>query len=361
MVNHQQPPEVINTFGFKHAPFSQFLLVTTGATSLSVAFLPPRYQHLFRLNLKELAAGSHLFNRQWIKLVSAQLANEHTFDLLSTCVLLYHFLALERRFGTAKYVSFVLFTWSLSLGLYSTAYSSRLLHPHISNIAKLPMGMHGPLFAMLLYYFTDIPPGKEKSTGFNLPFSKKLFVYSIAVQYALSSRQAILMSSCGLLSGLIYKLNLLNVQDWFRIPKPICKYVEKVYSFVCPQPVDPVCRDSFMGATEAIQDDIMFDYYNKMQQMRINHIGMPQNVRQFTGQGYSDILNPSFGGFQNPPTGPELPNAHQQQAQAQSADETKVQALVDMGFAREAVVLALSNSANNIEQATNVLLSSASQ
>lgn len=238
----------------------------------------------------------------------------------------------------------------------------------------VPKGIYGPLFSMLVYYYKDIRSNAENG-GFSI--SKKTFVYMLAAQMVLSNEKTFLMASCGIISGIIYRLNLLKIQSWFTIPNAVSSRFQRLYSYFLSSEAATTSRKAYMGATPEIHEDMVFDYVMSRQRQNVVRGG---GDRRTVGQGYADVINPSFGSLFNnarhveqpaPPTPPappmpQMPLTPQPPPYPEVANEAeltsdvreeKVKTLVDMGFARDAVVDALASANNDIQHATSILLS----
>lgn len=353
-------PDHISSLGFGRAPVSRFLIIGTGISSVSVALLPRRYQNLFSLHWLDI-----INKKQVWRLATSQLVLDNTMDVLSNCILIYYFLILERRFGSLKYMTFIFKTWSLTLALYLSIMKFNLLEGIVNKLEIAPSGLYGPLYAALVQYFFDVPKG-ESVGPFGLPISRKIFVYIIALQMLLTSPTTLLISTCGLISGFVYRLNLFSFQHW-HVPKGITDTISSVVAFLFPtsaEESDTVSKRVCMGATAEIHEDMVFDHMLRRQQQVHwrgggGGGGPSTSGRTQSGQGYSDVINPTFLNFlQQPPPpqgGVEPPPPVVPPRPSEVSDE-KVNTLVDMGFSRDDVINALASSNNDVQQATSILL-----
>jgi len=371
-------PDSLSTLGFANASASKLMMIATGIGSVSVYFLPTKYYQMLTLNLTDITNQGQVW-----RLLSSQFMGEYLLtDTVSTLFLIYHFRILERRWGTSKFMSHLLSSWSLSLSLYYAIYKSRLLEHTGLDLQNVPSGLYGPLFATFVHFLLDIPPSSDaRATNTNrlsLPTGNTWLVCLIMLKMLISldSPKVPLLSLCGIVAGILQRSNFLGVQSWFKIPKWLSRTSSKVFGFLgfVDNLEEFSSRSVLMGATPEIHEDMLYDYAMQRERMMPRRFG-PSNVnnREQIGQGYAEVMNPSspFNFIRHPqppppprapspptpPENPQPPQAEISSPQTDNVPEEKVQTLVDMGFDRDAVLNALASTGNDVNQATAILLS----
>jgi len=251
-------------------------------------------------------------------------------DILCASVLLYHFRIFERRYGSAKFMSFLLGTWLLSLVIELLFIF--VLHHLDFRLTPMPTGPWGTVFAMFVPYFCEIPRVAVMHL-WGIPFTGKSITYIIGLQMLSSSLESLLLAICGLLSGLLYKNNILRVQSWLRVPGPVSQLAAatlgRLFHTPCPNDLQAP-----IGATLELQ--------------RLQHVErLEQQMMwaQLARQAQPPAQNGGFNFF-----------GTRQHAQAVEPPEEQVQRLVEMGFTRDRVVDALRTTSGDTEQAASLLL-----
>jgi len=160
-----------------------------------------------------------------------------------------------------------------------------------------------------------------------IPVTGKSVTYIIGLQMLSSSLESLLLAICGLLSGLVYKNDMLLIQSWLKVPRPLGNFAGLTvgHLFTSPAPKD---LNTPIGATLELQR------LHRIEQLEQQSL-WAQLPQQQVG----------FGLFRRPPAPP-----------SDAQIESNVQSLVDMGFTRDRAQAALRQSSNNLEVATNLLL-----
>ncbi|KAL9965898.1 hypothetical protein ACROYT_G029756 [Oculina patagonica] len=351
--------------GFYHAPLSKGLLVLTGTASFFNILLASSTKHFLPNNpWIQIARNSKLW-----QVLSSTLYYSSTRNLICGSFLLYSFRIFERRFGSKKYASYIFSTTVIAIGLQLTTISVLKHFGH--EVGLPPPGLFGMLYATLVKYFCDIPPS-DAAAFLGLPVSGKILTYSIALQMLLSSKESLLAGICGMVAGVIYRLNFFQVQQWLKLPDSLTSTVSRTVGNMFASD-NPPAQPYAMGATLEIQRLQQIEHYEQQaMRARMGHLrnrGPPR-----VGQGYADVLVPPGGGgwlwggaadnnLLQPPLNdwqdrhPDLDNANLPQQPTVEVSEEQVQTLVEMGFSRLAVLHALTTSNNDITVATNILLS----
>lgn len=155
------------------------------------------------------------------------------------------------------------------------------------------------------------------------------------------SSSALVCGLSGLISGVMYRHNILYVRHLIRVPKWVASVANKLLGrLICsPPPAEPTIQ---MGATLELQREQQMELIE--QQMIFSRF------RQFNpNNGLDSAVRPTND--LNGRTGSHL--AHP----STSTNAQHVTALVEMGFDRQNVVRALQRSNNDMTLATNILLS----
>jgi hypothetical protein len=258
-------------------------------------------------------------------------------DVLCASVLLYHFRIFERRYGSMKFVSYLFGTWALGLAIeLSFMFILQLLD---IRLAQMPTGPWGAVFALFIPYFCDLP--RVAVTHFwGVPFTGKSITYIIGLQMLSSSLESILLAVCGLLSGLLYRNNILFVQSWLRVPHPLSRLagcsLGRLFYTPCPNDLQAP-----IGATLELQ---RLQHMERLEQQMM-WAQLSRQVPQAAAAAAGGVQNGGFGFF-----------GSRTRHQAVEPSEEQVQRLVEMGFMRERVVDALRASNNDTERAAGVLL-----
>lgn len=353
--------------GFYHAPLSKGLLVLTGTASIFNILFASSNKHFLPNNpWIQIARNSKLW-----QVLSSSLYYSSARNLICGSFLLYSFRIFERRFGSKRYASYIFSTTVIATGLQLTSIS--VLKHFGYDVGLPPAGLFGMLYATLVKYFCDVP-ASDAVTFLGVPISGKIFIYSLALQMLLSSKESLLAGICGMVAGIIYRYNLFQVQRWLKLPDSLTSTISRAvgnwFSSEAP-PAQPYA----MGATLEIQRLQQIEHYEQ-QALRARMGNLRNRGPPRMGQGYADVLVPPGGGGwlwgaaaanNQPPQPPplnewqdrhlDMDNANFPQQPTVEVSEEQVQTLVEMGFSRLAVLHALTTSNNDITMATNILLS----
>ncbi len=313
----------------------------------------------------QAARASHRRIPLGLQLASRALVFRTQGELLFGCILLYYFRVFERQHGSAKYGSFVCAATSAS---YLAAYGAgRLLGAPAAAIATGPFSV---IFACIVHFVFDIPAtsrfavmgvrmtdkvrraGEPAARGprsvpggcwrpaahacATRPARRRLqcrggrqqlqqrralsppapppcccpaqtFVYLAALQLLLSGgRRSMLAGGCGIVAGLLYRLNFCRVKQW-RLPASIVRFLSSTLGTE-PRPA-----------------------------------AQPGSA---AGQGAG---GPARGAPRPAPQQPAAPRLPQASAEA-------VQQLVAMGFEHQQAARALQQTNNDVQAAIGLLL-----
>ncbi|CAN6443355.1 unnamed protein product [Victoria cruziana] len=160
--------------------------------------------------------------RQFGRLVSSIFSFSSTPELMFGIYLLYYFRVFERQIGSNKYSVFTLFSLLVTT-LFETI-SLGLLKGPFSTLAS---GPYAVIFASFVPFHFDIPVSTQFRV-FGFPFSDKSFIYLAGLQLILSSwRRSLLPGICGILAGILYRLNLFYIRKT-KFPNAVASFFSRL-------------------------------------------------------------------------------------------------------------------------------------
>lgn len=314
-----------HTSGFYCAPVTKGLMTLMVLLSITVNIPLSAFRPWFQItprNIFELL--------QVDKYLAARFVFLDPKDIICASALFYQFRIFERRYGSAKFMNYILGTFSLSMAF--ELLTILVLECVDFHIGFVPTGPWGPLFALYIPYFCDIPRVAVTHL-WGIPFTGKSITYLIGLQMMSTSVESLILAICGLLSGMMYKNDFLMLQSWLRVPQSVAKLANSTLGRLLHTPLPPDLQKP-MGATLEIQRTL---YMEQMEQQ---------------------LMQSRMAAFHQPPTFNAFGlfgQVHQQNNVPQS--EEQVQFLVSMGFSRERAVEALRLANNDLGSATSILLS----
>lgn len=200
--------------GFRGAPVTKGLLLATVSTSVILQASKARRRPPLLISL---------FTRAF--------AFRNPGELLFGASLLYFYRLFERQWGSAKYGSFVATACGLAYAL-EAAVGAALALP----AAQGPFPL---IFANLAANFVVLVPPLHRFTVFGLKLTDKAFIYLASIQLLFSAPPAtVLAGGCGLLAGLLYRLNFLRVQR-LRLPAAVVELFSSTFGRVLAGPGQP--------------------------------------------------------------------------------------------------------------------------
>lgn len=193
---------------FVHASASKGLLLWSGVASFVGSIFGQK--HLFHMQLFPHITKDH----QLWRLVTRNLAFTSSIDFFISVLVIYNTsITLERRFGTAKFVSFAIISSIIGTALEVGA----LFLLHGVGLSTLPAGPYSLVFAVL-YNYDRVVPATYIFKLFGATFSGKSLVYLAALQLVFSQPpNSMVSAACGLLAGALYRANFLGARQW-RVP-----------------------------------------------------------------------------------------------------------------------------------------------
>ena len=344
--------------GFHNAPVTKTIIYTCVLISVIAAML----------NDRKSSRGA--LKRSGWKLFASPFLLTSMSETLLSIALLYVFRCFERFYGSQKYCVFV---------VYSYVFSS-LVHAFLLFLARFVLGAsgdlfglywksgpYGLLFASLVIYFVMIPATTTMRLSRHLSYTltEKHAVYLLALQLLLLNFWRVFpMALCGVIAGVIY-VNNRALRSW-KLPSPIARWFAKhIFPLINSQSVpssnrDQQQQDQRNRFTRQRQDEIFGNSNlrarNVAQQQQQQEQGFDATAA--TQDVYTDNLlgnqnmNSYGGGGAWPPRQRPLSNNNN------NASEDNIALLTGMGFDREEAIRALNQTNNNIQEATEILLTS---
>lgn len=275
--------------GFEGAPFSQSILVTSAAASIGAALLGKVPVHGWGL------VSGLLARAEFWRIPSSMFVFTTPPEILFGLYFIWNFREFERRFGTIKFSSAVLFMMTFSSFLQIMS-----LYMFPGAITEFSSGPYALVFGMFPFFLSDIP-SSTKFKLLSLPISDKAFAYLLAVQLMFAAYpSSVLTAVYGFIAGIAFRFRYLPFHR-FRIPSTVFQICSSVLG-------------TFLFNT--------------------SHLGL----------------------FSGPPPQRSPPRMRRAISRPFIVDEDAVRKLKDMGFPEDSARSALRASDNNIEAATNFLL-----
>ncbi|KAK3589938.1 hypothetical protein CHS0354_034958 [Potamilus streckersoni] len=339
--------------GFYQASVSKGLLSTVVASSVILNFPLHQYKPYFVYN------HSDVFSRFQIwRIFTSKLAFLDLKDLFICSLLIYYFRVFERRFGSRKYASYLLANCTLSTALeYLVIFICRTWE---ISLRPFPSGLLSMIYPLFVPYFCDIPR-VPLSQVWGIPFTGKSVIYILGLQAASTSPESFIVAVCGIVSGILWRLNFLKIQSFFKIPNCFARLCDATLGRILNSRA-PLSDFVPMGATLELQRQEQMEQMDQQmiwQSLRYNQqinrhniqIGPPQAQNLANGPGiFGTTNNNPYEGLR------QRHNIDNETNTNQELTEEQVQQLVDMGFNQEQVRDALRMSNNDISVATNILL-----
>ncbi|XP_041483090.1 ubiquitin-associated domain-containing protein 2-like [Lytechinus variegatus] len=374
--------------GFYMTPVSKALLILGSVVSCCLVLLGPKYQNYFVYSNDYLLAG-----REPWRLLTCKLAFLEIHSLLLGASLIYHFRVLERRYGSAKFISFLLANSLFSVGVEAaTIFALEALEYRV-----LPQTLCGPqsiVLSMFVPFFMDIPNVSTQTHFLADVVAGKWISYILGVYLTTLTHTTPVAIAYGIMAGILYRLNFLYIKNWVMIPKVMASFSQGLFGWLLSS--RPPSEGALpMGATLEIQRQQRMELLEQRmllaQAQRFRSIHRQNAIRRPIRQTFPLRRNESSssphqqnsmrngehnGGVNFPPpngstppsTNPPSPSpvpisdqpstsrSDDSSLHGSHAEEDKIQQLVDMGFNRGAVMQALSMSNNDVTMATTVLL-----
>eukprot|EP00057_Strongylocentrotus_purpuratus_P002524 XP_003724694.1 PREDICTED: ubiquitin-associated domain-containing protein 2 [Strongylocentrotus purpuratus] len=378
--------------GFYKTPVSKALLILGSVISGSLVLLGPKYQNYFVYSNDYLLAGSELW-----RLVTCKLAFLEIHSLLLGASLFYHFRVLERRYGSAKFVSFLVANGLFCIGAEVAA----IFALEALEYRVLPHTLCGPqsiVLSMFVPFFMDIPNVSSQSHFLADVVAGKWVSYILGIYLTTLTHTTPLAIAYGITAGILYRLNFLYVKTWVTIPETLSSLCHGAFGWLLSSrppnegavPMGATLEIQRQQRTELMEQRMLLAQAQRFRSIqRQNAIRRP--IRQTfplrrqegssgprqqnsvrNGEPNGGINFPPANGSTPPVTSPPSPSpppppppvsqdASDQPSTSRAhggsdTEEDKIEQLVDMGFNRGAVMQALTMSNNDVTMATSVLL-----
>ncbi|CAG10083.1 unnamed protein product, partial [Tetraodon nigroviridis] len=337
--------------GLYKAPLSKGLLLVLNGLAVILALLP-QHQHLFAYNLQALRQQQQVW-----RLLCGRLLCLDVKDAFCSSLLIYNFRIFERRFGTRKFASFLLGCWCVSALV--DVLLVQILHQLFDyEVKELPAGPLAPVFSLFVPFYLLIPRMPVTQVLGQIHITNKSLVYVVGLQLLTSGPLMWLLAVSGLISGALYRCNLLWIQTLLFTPMWMSRVgrclLEPLFSG--PQPTEETPLG--MGATLEIQRQQRMDLLDQ-QVLLAQYSRARRNSRQPAQPGLFHWTRffPSLRRRGQPRPQGQTPASTQPPLLDSSAvAEEQVARLVEMGFSRTDALEALRASNNDINTATNFLL-----
>ncbi|GAB2227915.1 hypothetical protein Droror1_Dr00009744 [Drosera rotundifolia] len=187
--------------GFNNAPVTRAFVIASAV--FTIVFGIRGRSNKLGLSYQDIFQKLQLW-----KLLTSLFAFSSTPELMFGLYLLYYFCIFERQIGSSKYSVFILFSVITSL-LLEVATLAILKDPSVNLITSGPYGL---IFSSFVQFYFDIPVS-SRVRFFGFRFSDKSFIYVAGFQLLFSSwKRSILPGVCGILAGLLYRLNIFYVR-----------------------------------------------------------------------------------------------------------------------------------------------------
>ncbi|XP_018015377.1 ubiquitin-associated domain-containing protein 2 [Hyalella azteca] len=323
-----------STTGFYNAPVTKGLMgcLFLTCTSLNV----PLFAHLRRYlicNLPEVISKGEIW-----RILLAKLSFVDMKDLVVGFLLMYYFRIFERRYGSHKFASYLIANQCVTTLLETvTVLSLHYAGFDLHNGGHLPPGPYGLIFPLFVSYYCDIPHVAQTRV-LGVPITGKTLTYLLGLQLAYTSPATAISALCGVVSGLIYRHNVLYIQRLTFIPAVVGRFAAATLG---PLLASAPPQETLTGATLELQRQEEMELWDQQMLMRQRgrHMQMEGDEGRRAGAELNGFLNPQ------PPPPPS---------------EDQIQTLVAMGFDRQRVLSALRDSHNDVNTASHILLQQAS-
>ncbi|ESO09043.1 hypothetical protein HELRODRAFT_186794 [Helobdella robusta] len=262
-------------------------------------------------------------------------------DMLCACVLLYHFRIFERRFGSAKFMSYFIVTYALSNII--ELFILNLMHLLQYRVDAMPTGLWGPLFSLYVPYYCDIPRIVIMHI-WGFPFTGKSITYVVGLQMLSTSMESMMLAGIGVFSGLAYYHNVILMKSWTHMPTFIAHLSENTLGHMLKSPTPRYLKRP-MGATLELQRSQYMEQLENMAWLQSSS-SYSSSSSSSPPQQEANNINNLFGLFRR----------YTSQPRNTAISEQQIQQLVDMGFPRDDAIDALNRTNNDVITATSVLL-----
>ncbi|XP_059172742.1 ubiquitin-associated domain-containing protein 2-like [Physella acuta] len=334
--------------GFYGTPVTKILLCHGIISYFLFTFPLQHFHYLFHYN-QDVFAKQQLKKMFMSKLVFLDLP-----DLIFTSLLIYNFRIFERRFGSRKFVSHLLATLILSSLLELVVFS--VLNKLDIRLGDMPTGLFSLAFPLYVPFYCTVPRVALISL-MGVPVTGKTLNYILGLQMASSKVENMLVVSCAIVAGMLWRINFLKIQNFLQVPKLVGNQFDYCLGRYLESP-DSQTTSLPMGATLELQQRERLDrleqqmMFSAIQSSRRMDIGRPQPLNL----GNSIFGNLNVNRNPGPNLQPTTNDASLVDTTESVVSEDQVKQFVEMGFSDARARQALRSANNNPRLATNFLL-----
>lgn len=293
--------------GFLHAPVSKAIITTVVLATVFGSIIGSQT----RLTLRISEITTHF---QIWRLFTHNFVFTTPGELLFGVVLLYFFRQFERQLGSSRFAAFAFITtciYTILLVSLQLFLSTSILTADVASALTPASGPYALIFASVVFFFFETPKIYHFQILGALELSDKFFPYLLTVQLICSSPPRSLIScAAALISGLLYRFP--GVRENADTPEPIVSF--------CSRFLLPWIRTSSRPETTRGRITILSDSQNSGPRGRSTSISTESN-------------------------------------DAVPISESNVDTLIQMGFSQEQSISALVRSQDDVQRATDMLLS----
>ncbi|XP_053404477.1 ubiquitin-associated domain-containing protein 2-like [Mercenaria mercenaria] len=332
--------------GFRSAPVCKFLLGSAIGSSFLLKFPLKQHQSYF------IYTHNQVFDKYQIwRVLTSKLAFLDLKDLFVCSILIYYFKIFEKRLGSRKFFSHLLGSGILSILLELVCvYLCRVFEVPLQ---PLPTGPLCIIYPMFVPFYCDIPR-VALSHIWGVPMTGKSISYILGLQAASSSPESLLVALCGLMAGVLWRVNFLYLQSVIKVPHCLARLCNSTIGRLF-NTADIYENKNHIGATLEIQRQEAMErleqqvIWRSLQNSRGTNMGRHQPQNLVDGPGI-------FGGVNNNGQDGLRQRLEEDLEEAEEVSEEQVQQMVEMGFSQDQVRHALHMSNNDVSMATNFLL-----
>uniref|UniRef100_A0A7E4V1J5 UBA domain-containing protein n=1 Tax=Panagrellus redivivus TaxID=6233 RepID=A0A7E4V1J5_PANRE len=324
--------EFQSTSMFRNAPATKLwiilLIFSTLISTITDLLIGNDYSYIYTLD--------DVFHGKILPLIVAPFIADGIPDLTISCILLYFYRLVERRFGTKKFINCMVITYVLMIA-FRIAVIFLLYDTDPSNIG-FPIGPLPLMFALFFYFAAEIAILPVTMILEFIPASDHHFILLLLVQYINTYTLCHFVLPAAV-STILYRNNALYIQRISILPE-----------FVCANLRD---SDTLLGDFAAEFEKFLETKRTKflpvaatLERQRIEE--EDEYERQlFRRNAAQNVVGATAAVFGFPPTAPVVG----------PPPEGLITRLLDMGFGdRETVIRALRDAENNVEVAANLLI-----
>lgn len=283
--------------GFAYAPISKIVITLVVLTTVFGSIIGS--QSRLTLRIPQVKDNLHLW-----RLLTHNFVFTTPGELLFGVVLLYYFRQLERQLGSSRFAAFTLITCSI--------YTALLVTLQILLPSTIPAsGPYSLIFASMVFFYFETPKVYHFQVLGAFALSDKSFAYILTLQLVFSSPSRSLIScAVAIISGICYRLP--GIRENAEMPEPLVTFCS---NYILP----------FIASSSRSSSSRRSRHYSSA----ATNSRRRANVGLLTQNGITAI------------------------------SESNLNTLVAMGFSRDQCISALQRSNDDVQRATDMLLSGA--